>query len=75
MISCGLSKQQDSGIREFSAFPEPPARLPLSLSAARERESSKHRVRRINVTRKEVGSELSGVSLRPPQAQSVDGDN
>lgn len=53
----------------------PACLLHTPLSAAREGEISKHKVKRINVTRKEMGSELSSVPLHRPQAESVDGDN
>lgn len=53
----------------------PACLLHTRLSAAREHEIGKHKVKRINVTRKEMGSELNGVPLHRPQAESVDGDN
>lgn len=46
------------------ALPSPASCLPHTcLSAAREHELSRHEVKRINVTRKEMGSELSTLPL------------
>lgn len=57
LISCVLSEQWCCGPR---ALPTRASCLPHTrLSAAREGEISKHEVKRINVTRKEMGSELS----------------
>lgn len=53
----------------------PACLLHTRLSAAREREISKHKVKRINVTRKEMGSELSSLPLHQLHAESIDGDN
>jgi len=58
-----------------SCLPQASCLLHTCLSAAREAEISKHKVKQINITRKEMGSELSSVPLHRLQAESTDRDN